>query len=147
MHLEQMPQTPASWRDPVIAAQWAAIFKVRRVVNGALEVERREKRIGSSLEASPAVHVTDRALLAAFEGESPADIFITSGASLTDAPAPAGAFTLEDAPGVAVVPGRASGIKCARSWKYFDAASADPAYPDITPRDAAAVIEWDALSG
>jgi isoleucyl-tRNA synthetase len=147
VHLEQMPQTPASWRDPVIAAQWAAIFKVRRVVNGALEVERREKRIGSSLEASPAVHVTDRALLAAFEGESPADIFITSGASLTDAPAPAGAFTLEDAPGVAVVPGRASGIKCARSWKYFDAASADPAYPDITPRDAAAVIEWDALSG
>ncbi|MDQ7076509.1 MAG: class I tRNA ligase family protein [Robiginitomaculum sp.] len=38
-------------------------------------------------------------------------------------------------------------IKCARSWKYFDPASADPAYPDITPRDAAAVRAWDAAHG
>jgi isoleucyl-tRNA synthetase len=36
---------------------------------------------------------------------------------------------------------RAAGIKCARSWKYFDAATADPAFPDVTPRDAQALRE------
>jgi isoleucyl-tRNA synthetase len=41
-----------------------------------------------------------------------------------------------------VVPVKAAGIKCARSWKYFDPASADPDFPAITPRDAAAMREW-----
>jgi isoleucyl-tRNA synthetase len=44
-------------------------------------------------------------------------------------------------PGVAVVPARASGIKCARSWKYFDPATAEPGFPEVTPRDAKALRE------
>jgi isoleucyl-tRNA synthetase len=52
---------------------------VRRVVTGALEIERKEKRIGSSLEAAPFVHVTDDALREAIEGLDMAEICITSG--------------------------------------------------------------------
>ena len=48
-------------------------------------------------------------------------------------------------PGVAVVVERAQGIKCARSWRYFDPATADPDYPDVTPRDAAALRELRTL--
>ena len=40
---------------------------------------------------------------------------------------------------------RARGVKCARSWNYFDPATADPAYPDVTPRDAEALRELKAL--
>ena len=47
-------------------------------------------------------------------------------------------------PGVAVVPQRAAGVKCARSWKYFDPATADADYPDVTPRDAKALRELQA---
>jgi isoleucyl-tRNA synthetase len=43
-----------------------------------------------------------------------------------------------------VVVERAAGIKCARSWKYFDPAAADPDYPDVTPRDAQALRELKA---
>ena len=111
------------------------------VVTGALEVERREKRIGASLEAAPDVYIEDKALIDAFEGESPADIFITSGARLIEGSGPPDAYKLEDTPGVSVVPKKADGVKCARSWKYFDPATADPAFPDITPRDAEAVRE------
>ena len=50
--------------------------------NGCLEVERREKRIGSSLEAAPIVYIDDKDLLEAFDGQSAADIFITSQAEL-----------------------------------------------------------------
>ena len=59
-------------------------------------------------------------------------------------PAPEGAFRHADAPGAAVVVKRADGIKCARSWRYFDPATADPEYPDVTPRDAKALREWKA---
>jgi isoleucyl-tRNA synthetase len=40
---------------------------------------------------------------------------------------------------------KATGVKCARSWKYFDPATALAGFPDITPRDAEAVKEWGAL--
>jgi isoleucyl-tRNA synthetase len=137
IHLQQFPETPKGWLDADLAAAWSRIFTVRSAVTGALEVERREKRIGSSLEA--AVEVTAPAdLLAAFDGEDPAEIFITSAARLK-----AGEGAL------AVTSTRAPGIKCARSWKYFDPADpenpADPQFPDITPRDAAAVREYRGL--
>jgi isoleucyl-tRNA synthetase len=141
VHLLTFPETPENWLDAAHAARWEKIFKVRRVVTGALEIERREKRIGASLEAAPDVHIEDRDLIEAFKGESPADLFITSGATLIEGTGPASAYRLDDTPGVAVEPKTSGGIKCARSWKYFDPASADPAFPDITPRDAAAVRE------
>jgi len=147
VHLLLFPETPESWRDAALAARWEKIFKIRRVVTGALEVERREKRIGASLEAAPKVVVADASLVAAFEGEDAADLFITSGAELVvSAEGHAGAFVLDDSPGIWVVPQKAPGIKCRRSWKYFDPATADPAFPDISPRDALAVKAWDGAS-
>ena len=93
---------------------------MRRVVTGALEVERREKRIGASLEAAPVVHVADAALRAALASVDFADVCITSDLHAhRPAPAPAGAFTLDDVPGVAVVPALADGEKCARCWKIL----------------------------
>lgn len=141
VHLLTFPHTSESWLDAEHAARWEKIFKVRRVVTGALEVERREKRIGASLEAAPEVYIQDKSLIEAFEGESPADIFITSGAKLIEGAGTLAAYHLDDTPGVAVLPKKADGVKCARSWKYFDPKTADPAYPDITPRDAEAVRE------
>ncbi len=131
VHLQQFPKTPEGWLDAGVASKWEAIFKVRKAVTEALEVERREKRIGSSLEAAVAVSVSDAETIKAFAGEDPAEIFITSQAQLS-----------AGGEGVAVTPIRAVGVKCARSWKYFDPATADPAFPDITPRDAAAVREY-----
>ena len=55
--------------------------------------------------------------------------------------APADAFRLAEVAGVAVVVERALGVKSARSWRYFDPTTADPDYPDVSPRDAAALRE------
>ena len=141
VHLLQFPETPLDWKDADLATRWEKIFRVRRVVTGAIEVERREKRIRSSLEAAPTVFVSDADLLAAYEGEVAEDIFITSQAELVTSEPPAEAFRLPEEAGVAVLPGQARGVKCARSWKYFDPATADPDFPDVTPRDAAAIRE------
>ncbi|YBV95309.1 isoleucine--tRNA ligase [Phyllobacteriaceae bacterium JZ32] len=145
VHLEQFRDVPAEWRDDMLAAKWRKVRDVRRVVTGALELERADKRIGSSLEAAPIVHVTDPALTEAIKGLDFAEICITSDITVTDEPAPAGAFTLEDVKGVAVVPARATGEKCARSWRYTHDVGGDPEFPDVSARDAAALRELKAL--
>ncbi|WP_018998128.1 isoleucine--tRNA ligase [Hirschia maritima] len=146
VHLRQFPEVPEAWKNAAVAEKWAKLFKVRRVVLGALEIERREKRIGSSLEAAPEVYVSDANLLAAFDGENAADIFITSDVVLKSDAAPENAFTMEEVEGVGVVPALAEGVKCARSWKIFDPATAMPDFPGITPRDAKAVMAWEKLN-
>ncbi|MBO6755210.1 MAG: isoleucine--tRNA ligase [Roseibium sp.] len=143
VHLRQFPDIPAGWRDDALAKKWSKIRTVRRVITGALEIERRDKRIGSSLEAHPTVHVTDATLMAALDGQNMADIAITSQLSLSTDDGPADAFRLDDTPGVAVVPGRAEGQKCARSWKILPEVGSDPDYPNVTIRDADALREWD----
>ena len=144
VHLQKFVDMDAAWQDDALAAKWDKIRKVRRVVTGALEVERREKRIGSSLEAAPIVHISDAELRAALDGQNMADICITSQIELTDAAAPDGAFTLDDIAGVAVMPQMAEGKKCQRSWKILPEVGSVEGYPDLTPRDAAAVAEYDA---
>ncbi len=144
VHLQQFVEMDAVWQDDALAAKWDNIRKVRRVVTGALEIERREKRIGSSLEAAPVVHIGDADLMAALDGQNMADICITSQIELTDNAAPSDAFTLEEVAGVAVVPKMAEGQKCQRSWKILPEVGSVEGYPDLTPRDAAAVAEYDA---
>lgn len=145
VHLTTFRDDLASLRDDALAARWETIRAVRRVITGALEVERAAKKIGSSLEASPLVYVSDPAVLALLADVDLAEIAITSNAMLTDADAPADAFRLADVPGVAVVIERAVGTKCARSWKILPTVGSDPQYPDVTPRDAEALREWKAL--
>ena len=147
MHLELFPEVPASWRDDKLAEKWRKVRLVRRAVTGALEIERAGKRIGSSLEADPIVHVSNPELFEAMLGVDLAEICITSAATLVQGEGPADAFRLPDVPGVAVVTKLAEGRKCARSWKISPAVGSDPQYPDVTPRDAQALREWDTMQG
>lgn len=141
VHLESFRPVPADWRDEALAERWRGLRRVRRVVTGALEAERRDKRIGSSLEAAPIVHIEDAALAEMVGSVDFAEIAITSGLSVTRDPAPADAFRLADTPGIAVVNRMAEGRKCARSWKISPEVGSDPEFPDVTPRDAQALRE------
>src|SRR3954469_4683799 len=143
VHLESFPDVPRGWRDEAVAARWAKIRRVRRVVTGALEIERAQKRIGASLEAAPVVYVADETLYRALEGVDLAEICITSDIRVLPGEGPPEAFRLDDVKGVAVVPALAQGRKCARSGKIPPDVGAAPAYPDVTPRDAAALREWE----
>ncbi|HUI20958.1 MAG TPA: isoleucine--tRNA ligase [Methylocella sp.] len=145
IHLEQFPEIPSSWRDDALAEKWEKIRRVRSVVTGALEIERAQKRIGSSLEAAPRVFVADDSLRAVLESVDFAEICITSGISIAPGEGPADAFRLDEVLGVAVVPDRAQGRKCARSWKISPLVGRDPEFPDVSPRDAQALRELRAL--
>jgi len=145
VHLTLFPETLQQYRDDTLAAKWDVIRNVRRVITGALELERAAKRIGSSLEASPLVFISDKAIFDTLFYIDLAEVCITSNAMVTNDDAPADAFRLNDAPGVAVVVEKAVGTKCARSWKILPTVGEDREYPDVSPRDAQALREWKAL--
>jgi isoleucyl-tRNA synthetase len=145
--LRVIPETPAEWRDDAEAARWAKVQAVTSVVTGALEIERRDKRLGGPMEAAPVVHIADPELMAAFEDLDPAEVFRTSQATLAAGEGSASAFRLPETPGVAVEPRRAEGLKCARSRRILPEVGSDPRYPDLSLRDADAVAAWDATHG
>jgi isoleucyl-tRNA synthetase len=145
VHLEQFPAVPQSWRDEALAEKWRKLRNIRRVVTGALELERAAKRIGASLEAAPIIFVDDSDLFAAAVDADLAELCITSAATLVQGEGPNSAFRLDDVRSVAVEPRRAEGRKCARSWKISESVGLDPQFPDITPRDAQALREWEVM--
>ncbi|HEY4204598.1 MAG TPA: isoleucine--tRNA ligase [Xanthobacteraceae bacterium] len=145
VHLELFQKVLTTWRNDKLAAKWEIIRGVRRVVTGALELERAAKRIGSSLEASPLVYVSDKTIFDTLFDVDLAEVCITSNAMVTNDDAPADAFRLNDVPGVAVVVEKAVGTKCARSWKILPTVGEDKEYPDVSPRDADALREWKAM--
>ncbi|WP_292294475.1 isoleucine--tRNA ligase [Marivita sp.] len=119
IHLQDIPETPADWRDEALAAKWIKVRRARRAVTAALEVQRTDKVIGASLEAAPVVHIDDAEMLEALKSVNFDDLCITSAISLTGDPAPAEAFRLPEVDGVGVVFEKAEGQKCQRCWKIL----------------------------
>jgi isoleucyl-tRNA synthetase len=148
VHLELFPEIAAAWRDDKLAQKWRKVRQVRSVVTAVLELERAQKRIGSSLEAAPVVYIDNPDLFEAVVDVDLAEVCITSAATLVQGDGRAqGAMSMgaEYPQGVSVAPALAEGRKCARSWKISHAVGTDPQYPDVTPRDAKALREWETM--
>ncbi|PYF04029.1 isoleucyl-tRNA synthetase [Rhodopseudomonas faecalis] len=148
VHLTLFPEGLEQYRDEALEKKWVLVRAIRRVVTGALEVERAAKRIGSSLEASPMIYLPEQIMGDLYDVDW-AEICITSNAMVTllrgnDTP-PADAFRLPELADVGVVVEKAQGKKCARSWKILPTVGDDPEFPDVSPRDAQALREWQAL--
>ncbi len=141
VHLVDIPDTPSDWLDEALAEKWAKVRKARRVVTAALEVQRVDKVIGSSLEAAPQVYVSDAELQALLDTVEFEDVCITSAISVAVGAAPEGAFTLPEIEGVSVVFAKAEGQKCQRSWKILPDVGQDPEFPEVCARCAKALHE------
>ena len=134
VHQELFRTLPDGWHDEALGKKWASIRDVRRVVTGALEIERREKRIGASLEAAPSVFVEDENLFKTCQSVDMAQICITSGLVLTHGAGPKNSFALEDIAGVGVVPDKVSHDKCQRCWRYLPEVGASQPQADLCER-------------
>ncbi len=116
VHFETFPVVPAAWRDEALGKKWEALRDIRRVVTGAMEVARAEKKIGSSLQAAPELYVTE-AQAALLGGLDFADICISSALEIKMTKPPEEAFTLPDVPNVGALVRLAEGQKCERCWQ------------------------------
>ncbi|MFL5237036.1 MAG: isoleucine--tRNA ligase [Rhizomicrobium sp.] len=143
VHLQVFPQPPSEWADEELIEKWDRIRDLRRVLTGALEIKRKDKVIGASLEARPVLFVSpeDAALL---DGVDLGEIAITSHAMVSTHTTPADAFRLPDVPNAAAVFHHAEGDKCARCWMILPEVGQNPRHPDLCNRCSDAI---DALSG
>lgn len=145
VHLETFAETPQLWNKPSLAAKWQQVRSVRRVVTGALEIERAAKKIGSSLESRPLVYINDPGLWNAILDLDMSEICITSGLELKPGEGPQDAFQLADVKDVWVVNQAPVGKKCARCWKILPDVGQDAEFPDVSLRDAQALRELKQL--
>ncbi len=143
VHLSRYRDVPSAWRNEALGSKWEKIRELRRVVTGALELERAQKRLGSSLQASVEIFASAE-FVAALAGVDLPEICITSAGTVHAAPPPDGSFALPDVPGVGVLVAPAPGEKCQRCWKILPEVGRVEAHPDLCRRCAEAV---DALAG
>jgi len=109
VHLLEWPEIDAGWRDEALAARWARLRTLRALVTEAVEPMRREKKIGSSLEAEIALGLaseTDRALVASVPFE---EICIVSRVSVAP----------EDGQTESVTVTPTERHKCGRCWRHL----------------------------
>jgi isoleucyl-tRNA synthetase len=138
VHLELFPEVPSAWLDPALGERWAVLRDVRRVVTGALELERGAKRLGSSLQAAVEVFVPER-LVALLRGVDLAELCITSAGTIRPGPIPEGAFILPELPDIGVRVSPASGNRCERCWRVLPEVGQVPGHADLCRRCAVVV--------
>jgi isoleucyl-tRNA synthetase len=121
VHTTLFPDIPASWRNRALAEKWDKIREQRAVITGAIEAMRRDKTIGSSLQAVAEISDAGRDLIDDLDDW--ADICITSGAEFK---------TLLSAH-------IAPGTKCERCWRVLEEVGTNPAHPTLCRRCCEAV--------
>ena len=142
VHLELFPSLPADWCDPALGERWATLRDLRRVVTGALELERGAKRLGSSLQAAVELFVPER-LGDLLRDVDLAELCITSSGTVRAGPVPEDAFTLPDVAEVGVRVTAATGNRCERCWKVLPEVGRVRGYPDLCRRCVGVVDRMD----
>jgi len=141
VHMAVFPTVAALelFADPELVARWNTLVAVREHVLAEIEPLRKNKQIGSSLQAKVVLSATsdELALLEQYERQLPM-LFIVSEVELRGAPADVEAHG-EARPRVTIE--RASGVKCERCWRYVPAVSTDPASAGLCERCQEALAE------
>ncbi|MDR2766062.1 MAG: isoleucine--tRNA ligase [Holosporaceae bacterium] len=116
VHLEQFLTPCDEWKNPEVAQRINLAKEIRKIITAALEIARKNKIIGSSLQA----HVTvfdPESFLPTTDVEFWKEIAIVSSFSIRNEPPPPDAFRNEESNGVGVAISVANGEKCERCWK------------------------------
>jgi isoleucyl-tRNA synthetase len=145
IHLELLPDVPEKWRDPALGERWAQLRDLRRVVTGALELERGAKRLGSSLQAAVELFVPER-LADLLRDIDLAELCITSSGTVRAGPVSEDAFTLPDVAEVGVRVSAAPGDRCERCWRVLPEVGEVPGHPDLCRRCIAVVDRVNPLT-
>lgn len=120
--LEDFPQVNKDWDNSEVYKDIQLILEVRSDVSKVLEDLRKEKVIGSSLEAAAVITANDQKyeVLKKYEADLN-ELFIVSSTTLKQ-----GDFKVEAE--------KASGEKCDRCWNYFPDVNTNPDWPGVCPK-------------
>ena len=125
--------------DEEVTARWDRLVTVREQVLAEIEPLRKNKQIGSSLQARVIVSAAPKelALLERYSRQLPM-LFIVSDVDVRPAP-PDVETHAEAKPRITIE--RAGGVKCERCWRYVPSVSNDPAWAGLCERCQGALAE------
>ncbi|GJL60484.1 MAG: isoleucine--tRNA ligase [Nitrospirales bacterium] len=135
VHLADFPESPTVFQDSQLHATWAYLFQVRSKVQFALEKSRRDKVIGSSLDATVILLATEPnyTLLKRYLTDLPA-LFIVSCVKVEAIPTLPEADLVEASLGWAIEIIKAEGAKCDRCWNIRQDVGSHPQHPALCGR-------------
>src|SRR5262249_16052648 len=122
------------WKDSTLTERWDALLEVRTAVQAALEAQRRDKVIGSSLEADVQLqsNADTYAFLKDYESDL-ATLFIVSRVRHAQV------AQLPHKPDFLVTVSKSASRKCERCWNYRDAVGESTEHPTLCDRCVEAV--------
>ncbi|RMH37393.1 MAG: isoleucine--tRNA ligase [Nitrospirae bacterium] len=136
IHLVRFPTVNPRWINPPLEQNWKRLLAVRTQVQSALEQQRRNKLIGSSLEAKVILHASDEMVrfLQKYHSELPT-VFIVSQVELRSGIDTHAENLVTDATlGIQVEVRKADGQKCERCWNYRLTVGSNPDHPTLCDR-------------
>jgi isoleucyl-tRNA synthetase len=124
VHMEKFLIPSDDWINNDLCKAIDKVKEIRKSITTALEIARKEKTIGSSLQAHVTVFDPESAVPIAdnFFWE---EVAITSGVDIKNAPIPDNAFVSEDFKKVGILVAVAKGEKCERCWKVVASLNED----------------------
>jgi isoleucyl-tRNA synthetase len=115
VHLLEWPEIDAGWRDTELAGKWELLRGLRTRVTEAIEPMRRDKVVGSSLEAEVALSLANPELVAAANSVDFEELCIVSAATVIEG----------EHDRVAIA--RSEKEKCGRCWRLLPEVTEDGA--------------------
>lgn len=134
--LSGFPHVEERFLNDSLEERWQRFLSIRDEVNKALEISRKNRVLGSSLEANVDLYLSRDLynLLSPYKEFLPT-LFIVSGVSITtDSKGPEEAFVSEEVKGLSVFVKKAKGKRCERCWNFREDVGRDKRYPDICSR-------------
>jgi isoleucyl-tRNA synthetase len=120
VHLLEWPVVDAGWTNESHLTKWTALRELRAAILATVEPFRRDKVIGSSLEAKVEVNLSDEALVEQANSVDIAELCIVSAASVSSY---TGAKNPEELS--AIVTGKTEAHKCGRCWRHLPEVTED----------------------
>ena len=119
--------------DRELLHRWATLTELRERVLARIEPLRKDKQIGSSLQARVILSAAaqDFQFLKQYESQLPM-LLIVSDVALHEEDAGPGGSSEPGKPGITIE--RAGGVKCERCWRYVRSVSSDPAWVGLCER-------------
>ncbi|MGE3153492.1 MAG: isoleucine--tRNA ligase [Nitrospiraceae bacterium] len=140
VHLASFPEARSEWNDAALAQRWDKLLEVRTAVQAALEEKRREKVIGSSLEAHVVIEANPQQyeFLLQYEVDLPS-LLIVSSVDVKTSPALLVDAGLGFTAGMRFTVQKSMDRKCERCWNYRSSVGQDRNHPTLCDRCCEAI--------
>ncbi len=135
VHMDLFRPVNDTYKDSELAGRWEHIIALRKEVTKMLELARKEKKIGHSLDASVMLGLKPQLMEKLFPYKDQlGSVFIVSSVNMVEIDRIEGGLESETMPGLKVSVSPSSDPKCERCWVHDPTVGYDSNHPTICKR-------------